>query len=318
MSIAGKLVGAVRFPGVAWSFSRVGYRRHARRFAPGDLEVSMAGKRCLVTGANAGLGLAIAEALARMDADLWLLCRNSDRGRAAAQRIDKLGAGSVKLEVVDVADVVSMQTLLSRMTLPCVDVLIHNAGALLDERADTRDGIEATLAVHVVGPQRLTHGLLTSLRAARDARVIYVSSGGMYSERLSVANLLDPPAPFDGVRAYAQAKRAQVELAELWAQREPSIGFFAMHPGWADTAGVRSSLPGFYRATKRWLRTPAQGADTAVWLAAVGAVPFSSGAFVFDRAEANRHLVPGTRSDVAERERLWEEVERLRVSAPPR
>ncbi len=315
MSVAGKLVGAMRFPGVAWSFSRLGYRRRARRFDLADLDVSLAGKRCLVTGANAGLGFAISEALARMNADLWLLCRNPERGMAAAQELEKLGSGSVRLEVVDVANADSVGNLLSRLELPCVDVLIHNAGVLLEQRADTRDGIEATLAVHVVGPQRLTHGLLEPLRAARSPRVIYVSSGGMYSERLSVADLLDPPAPFDGVRAYALAKRAQVVLTEIWAEREPTIGFYAMHPGWADTEGVRTSLPKFYKTTKRWLRTPAEGADTAVWLAAVGRIPFPSGAFVFDRQAAPRYLLPGTRTDPSERERLWTEVERLRGDA---
>ena len=67
---------------------------------------------------------------------------------------------------------------------------------------------------------------------------------------------------------YARTKRAQVILTELWAQRLQGTGVVvhAMHPGWADTPGVRSSLPRFYKATKPLLRTPGEGADTIVWL----------------------------------------------------
>jgi NAD(P)-dependent dehydrogenase (short-subunit alcohol dehydrogenase family) len=311
MSFAGKLVGALRFPGVAYSFSRLGYRRRARRWSDRPAEDALAGKTCLVTGGNAGLGFAAAAALAGMGAHVDLLCRSRERGAAAAAELAQLGAGSIGLEVVDLGDNESIDQLLARLAHPAIDVLIHNAGALLDRRVDTRDGLETTLAVHVVGPQRLTRGLLPRLKAAPAPRVIYVSSGGMYSERLSVAELLAPPTPFQGVRAYARAKRAQVALVEMWAAREPAIGFYAMHPGWADTEGVRTSLPGFYRATRRWLRSPAEGADTAVWLAASATLPMPSGAFVFDRRPAPRHIVPGTRADAAEHERLWSEVERL-------
>lgn len=308
MSLAATLAGALRLPGIAWSFSRAGYRAHARRFDPGDLAVSLAGKTCLVTGANKGIGFAIAGALAARDADVVLLCRDRERGSAAAERLAERGRGRVDLEVVDVSDLASVRALASRLAAPAVDVLVHNAGALFDERVATADGLERTFALHVVGPETLTRGLLARLRRAR-GRVIYLSSGGMYAERLDVAALLDPPSPFDGVRAYARAKRAQVVLAQMWAERAPDVSFYAMHPGWVNTAGVEAALPRFYRLTRPWLRTAEEGADTAVWLAATAALPVPDGAFVFDRAPAARYLVPGTREDAADRDALWSAVE---------
>ena len=71
-----------------------------------------------------------------------------------------------------------------------------------------------------------------------------MSSGGMYAERLDVDDLEMGPDDYDGVRAYARAKRAQVELTAEWARRGPaSVAFHALHPGWADTPGVVESLP---------------------------------------------------------------------------
>ena len=118
----------------------------------------------------------------------------------------------------------------------------------------------------------LTRSLLEPLRAGAPARVINVSSGGMYTQRLRADDLQSEQGEFDGAAVYARTKRAEVVLTELWAQRlDPAqITVHAMHPGWADTPGVKSSLPRFYRATKPLLRTPAQGADTIVWLGAAG------------------------------------------------
>ena len=328
MSILKRVLATFRMPGVAWSFSRIGYRRHARRFNPTDLDVSLAGRHYAVTGANTGIGFAIAKALAKREAHVLMLCRNKARGEAARQQIaeskeaSKYGSGSergsVRLEVVDVADPSSIDDFLARVSLPRLDALIHNAGALVHERIESPWGVELTFACHVLGPHRLTHGLRSHLeRAASEndtPRVIYASSGGMYWERLRVDHLLKPPQPFDGVRAYALAKRAQVVLAQQWAARWPHLRFFAMHPGWVDTQGVERALPRFYETTRRWLRRPEEGADTSVWLAASPSLDLENGAFVFDRAQAPRHLLPSTRADHSERSRLWEVVEDLALN----
>lgn len=304
MSLRKSIVGAARLPGLAWSFSRLGFERRADDFAAKELDVSLAGKTCLVTGANQGIGFAIARGLAERDADVMLLCRDRARGSAAAETLSKVGSGRVSLELVDISELGSVRSLLERLELPAVDVLVHNAGALFSVQRETSEGLERTAAVHVFGPDVLTRGLLEPLRERR-GRVITVSSGGMYSERLDVTDMLEPPLPFDGVRAYALAKRAQVVLGQEWAAREQAVDFYVMHPGWVDTVGVANGLPRFYRLTKPFLRTIEQGADSALWLATAVDLPIDRGAFVFDRAEARRHLLPGTRAHPSERERLW-------------
>src|SRR4029079_12715740 len=132
------------------------------------------------------------------------------------------------------------------------------------------DGSESTFATMVVGPFRLVAGLLPLLRRTGHARVVAVTSGGMYAQRLRLDDLQWERQPFVGARVYAHAKRAQVALVREWARRIPAdeITFAAMHPGWADTPGIKAALPGFSGLLGPLLRTPGEGADTTVWLAA--------------------------------------------------
>ena len=299
---------------IAFSFDRGGFRRHARRFDPRDLTADMTGRVCVVTGANAGIGRAMAMALAERGADLWMLCRDEDRGNEAVAAVRAAtGNPRVWLEVVNVAERDSVRACAARLGSRRVHVLIHNAGVLPAKREVTRDGIELTLATNVVGPFLLTHLLRPTLAAADDARVIFVSSGGMYTQRLSLGDLMWQERDFDGVSAYAQTKRMQIVLAEMMARRlgREGIGVHVMHPGWADTPGVRTSLPSFWRLWRHRLRTPEEGADTAVWLALAARGKLGSGRFWFDRTVQPTHLLPWTREAPHDRRRLWQMCMRL-------
>jgi NAD(P)-dependent dehydrogenase (short-subunit alcohol dehydrogenase family) len=270
-----------------------------------------------VTGANSGIGYETALALADLGAEVVLLCRSRERGEQAAERVrQQTGNPRVSVEVVDLSDLASVRAAAARLSAAPVDVLVHNAGALPDERIETPDGLELTLATHVVGPFLLTRLLRASLEKSPEARVVWVSSGGMYTRRLQLEDPNWTRRDYDGVIAYAETKRAQVVLSELWAEelRGSPIAVNAMHPGWADTPAVKSSLPRFHRITRNILRTPAEGADTVVWLAACPSLR-STGRFFFDREERRTHLLPFTRETVRDRRALWRLCERL--SAEP-
>jgi dehydrogenase/reductase SDR family protein 12 len=138
-----------------------------------------------------------------------------------------------------------------------------------------------------------------------------MSSGGMYTQKLDVDALDASTGSFDGTTAYARAKRAQVVLNAEWARRNPDlgVGFHALHPGWVDTPGLRSSLPGFARRLRRWLRTPEQGADTALWLAWTPDAPAPGGDFWHDRRRRHVVALPGTATPQEEADRLWSLLE---------
>jgi len=147
----------------------------------------------------------------------------------------------------------------------------------------------------------------------RGSRVIWVSSGGMYTRKLRADDLEYRKGDYSPATAYARTKRMQVVLADLWAQALAAGGVVvhSAHPGWVDTPGIAHSLPKFRTLTRPLLRTTQQGADTFVWLAAADAPARCTGRFWHDRRPRPRHYLPITRESDAERRALWSAVEAL-------
>lgn len=303
---------------VLGSFTRVGYEVRSRLDCWDSIgEHCMRGRTVVMTGATSGLGAAAARLLAEADASLFLVARDTTRARRTVDELDSLGAGEVSFVIADIAEMEAVRGAAEEILARCerIDVLIHNAGSL-DAGYDTNsDGRQRTVASQVYGPFLLTSILLAALRAAAPGRVITMSSGGMYTQRLDVDVLEMSPERYRGSVAYARAKRAQVALNELWSNRvtPKEVVFHALHPGWADTPGVAESLPRFRRIMGPLLRTPTQGADTLVWLAADDTeVPTSTGRFWHDRRPRCTHLPGplGPGETDAERQRLWQACER--------
>jgi NAD(P)-dependent dehydrogenase (short-subunit alcohol dehydrogenase family) len=141
----------------------------------------------------------------------------------------------------------------------------------------------------------------------------------MYTQKLDLDDLQLTAGTYVGPWAYARAKRAQVALVREWARRLRGTGVTinAMHPGWADTPGLAETLPGFHRLMGPFLRTPAEGADTVVWLGADPAAAATSGALFLDRRRRPFDRVPGTRLSAADRGRLWDAVVKLSGEPDP-
>lgn len=304
---------------VAPSWSRLGYlaRRHLYRWDATPLP-RLDGRVIVLTGFTSGLGLAAAEQLAALGAHLHLVGRSPDKVRDVSAAVRGAG-GQVTTSVADLSDLDDVRRLAAEVAAAHdqVDVLVHNAGALTRTRSTSPQGIETTVAAQVVGPFLLTTLLVPQLEAADAGRVLTMASGGMYAERLDVDDLEMGPDDYDGVRAYARAKRAQVELTAEWARRGPaSVAFHALHPGWADTPGVVDSLPTFHKLTRPVLRSPDEGADTLVWMAAAPAAELgASGGFWLDRRRRNSTKVPWTHTPPGERAKLWAWCEQ-RATAP--
>ncbi len=315
MSIsAARLADTLLEDTVVGSFSRIGLSVRSRllpEFGAGD-RPSLAGRVVLITGATSGIGRSAATALARLGGDVHFLARDPARAAQAQRQIaadsghDAISYGLADLDDLDSVRAFARDFSDSRDRL---DVLVHNAGSIHPDYGATSAGTELTVAGQVIAPFALTGLLLPLLRSAAPSRVITVSSGGMYTQRLDLQTLQMAEPGYNGVTAYARAKRAQVALSREWARRLAGTGVacHAMHPGWVDTPGLVASLPGFHRLSRPILRSADQGADTIVWLATADPGLLGSGRFWHDRRPRPEYLLPWTReSDPATAARLWD------------
>ena len=292
---------------VAGSFSSTGIavRRRLARWAPYD---RLDGRVVVLTGGTSGIGAAAVVELARLGATVHLVGRDRSRAEAVRDRAEAAAPGTTTFTLADLGDPADVRRLAASLAdrYGRIDVLIHNAGALSTTYRRAPDGTESTVAVQVLAPFLLTGLLRHRLGTDGDAgpsRVLTVTSGGMYGQRFDLDRLEQSEPDYHGVTAYARAKRAQVVLTGEWSRRAPvtEVAAHAMHPGWVDTPGLGSGLPGFHRLMGPLLRTPAQGADTLVWLAGCADAVRSGGDLWLDRRRRSPYHLPWTWTPPARR-----------------
>lgn len=308
-SLADKLI----IPGL-WRFTRFGYSKSRKRWKP--VSAYLGEKHALVTGATSGVGLAAATALADLGARVTLVARDKEKAEAVAGDIRRqTGSSKISVELCDLSVIAQVHALADRLLAADIplDILVNNAGALFNPRQQTAEGFEVSFALLLLSPYVLTERLQPLLAKSEAARVVNVSSGGMYTQKIHPQDLQSNLGTYSGSVAYARAKRGLMILTQEWARRwcEDGITVNAMHPGWADTPGVEASLSTFYRVTRSLLRSPEEGADTAVWLAAATEAGKISGKFWLDREPHPCHIFRRTQETPGERAQLLSSLQEL-------
>ena len=274
----------------------------------------MQGQVCVITGATSGIGKAAAAALARQGAEVIVVGRDPGRAEATAAAIQADGAPPPKVEIADLARLDQVRALAGRLnqTLDRVDVLINNAGLVLNERQVTPDGYEHVFAVNHLAPFLLTNLLRPKLTASAPARVITVSSDAHTAARLD----LDDPNLEHGWsswRSYSNSKLANILFTRELARRLDGTGVTAncLHPGVVRTGFGRDARPLMrvgITIAKPFMLSPDRGADTMVYLASSPDVAAKTGGYYVKRQL--REPSAAARDDGLAR-RLWEVSERL-------
>ncbi|MEY2548423.1 MAG: hypothetical protein QOD64_1005 [Verrucomicrobiota bacterium] len=223
-------------------------------------------KTALVTGANKGIGFEVARELARMGFRVFLGARNAKAGRAAAEKLES--EGEVVFLEIDISNEKSIAGAADELARQSehLDVLINNAGILLDEDKSaltlTPDIFEKTLRTNTLGPWLVAEAFAPLLKKGREPRIVNVSSGGGQLE-----DGADGWAP-----AYCVSKTALNGVTVQLAAALPKFAVNSVCPGW-----VRTDMGG-----ENATRSVAEGAATIVWLAT--AAPHDlTGKFVKDR-----------------------------------
>ncbi|MFZ0492633.1 MAG: SDR family NAD(P)-dependent oxidoreductase, partial [Acidimicrobiia bacterium] len=162
------------------TFTNLGYLLHARRFEP--IHADLSGRVAVVTGANGGLGLETTRQLAAYGAHVVMVGRNKNKLQKASESIE----GQTSIAVADLSLLGDIRRLADHIleSTRRIDILINSVGVLLPERTTTEEGLEATFVTDLAGHFLLTNLLLPRLVASAPARVVNVSSGGMYSARI--------------------------------------------------------------------------------------------------------------------------------------
>jgi dehydrogenase/reductase SDR family member 12 len=310
---AAALIDTVLDRTVAPGYTSIGHavRRRLPTWPADAAPGSLRGRHVVVTGASSGLGTQVALDVAALGAHVHLVVRDLDKARPVLEQLrrDSGDAGADgTLWRCDLGDLDAVRTLARDMARELdekgrqLHALVHNAGAMPPERTESPQGHELTMSLHVLAPVLLTEELLPAM--GPDARVVLVTSGGMYAQRLRADDPDYLRGDYSPTTAYARSKRAQVELLPVLQERWSRLSVWATHPGWADTPGVVESLPTFHKITGPLLRDPAAGADTTSWLVAVEPAPAGGGLW-HDRRARPTALTPGTRTSEADRQALW-------------
>jgi NAD(P)-dependent dehydrogenase (short-subunit alcohol dehydrogenase family) len=246
----------------------------------------LAGKTCLVTGANSGIGKETAIALAQMKARLVMVCRNKDKGEAARRDIvTKTGEEPVDLLICDLSSLAEVRRLAAEVQgrYKRLDVLVNNAG-LFSLSGKTVDGFETTLAVDYLAPFLLTNLLLELLKSSAPSRIVNVSSVAHFGGHIDL-DAIAKGGGATGWGAYSNSKLALVMFTRELSRRlrGTSVTANCLHPGAVATNIWR--IPSV--VVRPFLKSAKEGAETSIYLASAPEVEDVSGEYFDNRAVKN-------------------------------
>jgi NAD(P)-dependent dehydrogenase (short-subunit alcohol dehydrogenase family) len=272
---------------------------------------SMTGKTVLITGGTGGIGRAAATALASMGARVGITGRDRTRaGEAAAAIARESGNPGVDVFVGDLSSQAEVRRLAAEVlaTYPRLDVLLNNVGGFWAHRHETADGLEHTFALNHLAPFLLTSLLQDRLIASAPARIVTVSSGAQSMGTIDFDDLMGE-RKYSGQDAYNRSKLANVMFTYELARRLEGTGVTAnaLHPGVTNTAfstedPARAFAP-IVALMRPFMKSPARGADTAVYLASSAEVEGVTGRYFADRKAKTSN--PSS-YDTATTARLWQ------------
>lgn len=244
------------------------------------------GKLAIVTGANSGMGMATAAALADEGARVVMLCRSEQRGREALTKLREQKNRQLELMLCDLGDYASIRSFAAQIKAKYkrIDILVNNAGFISLDRQETKEGLERQFGINHIGHFLLTTELLE--RMGEGSRIVVVASGAHKLGRIHFEDI-NLTKGYNVVKAYSQSKLANVLFTRELARRlkDKGITVNCCHPGAVATNMGVDRETGFGKTVTGMLRpffqTPAEGARTALFLATDASVQNVTGEYFY-------------------------------------
>ena len=290
---------------VVFSFDKTGYLRHKAKFKEDLSQKTLANKISLVTGGTSGIGGEVSKELSSLGSKVFVTGRNKQKGNY----FEKTNL-NVSFHALDMANWTDLDDFCKNSD--CYDYIVLNAGGMPEKLVLNDFDLEHQCASQLLGHYFLIYLLSEYGKINKNARIIWVSSGGMYLKKLDVDSLF-LNQEYDKVATYANVKRAQITLVEEICKQDRWKNFqiITMHPGWVATTGLKDSLPGLFSMMKNRLRDLEEGADTIIWLL-LTKVNLKSGGFYFDRKITSPYLSNSFNPSREQRKILLEKIENYR------
>ena len=284
----------------------------------------MQGKTVLITGADGAIGRETTRGIARTGATVVMACIDRAQAEPVCSALQR-ETGNTRISVmqIDLAHLASIRDCAARFSREHqhLHVLVNNAGIYAHTRQETRDGFERTMGTNYLGPFLLTNLLVPLLRQTPGARIVNVASNAFSQGRIDIHDL-HFRKKYQGFKAYAASKLAVVLFTrELAGRLQPAgVTVNALHPGHVATA-IWNIWPGkWYQAVldmiiRRLMSTPAQGAQTSIYLATADEVQGLTGMY-FDNKKPRD--ISSKCTDAQLQKALWQLSEALTgVQWPP-
>jgi dehydrogenase/reductase SDR family member 12 len=285
---------------IYYSFDKRGYLRHEAKFDEKYNFIS--GAHALITGGTSGIGQAASLELSKQGVLVQVTGRSINKGNSAVASHE--GISFIPWDMSNWEQIDSIVD-----STPLLDYVVLNAGGMPQNYEKNKASVELQFASQLFGHYYLIKKLKIKNKLKKDARIVWVTSGGMYLSKLNLETIFDNPN-YDKVTTYANVKRAQVTLLPHLKEEFCDQTVTAMHPGWAATPGVSNSIPEFDKKMQGRLRSPLQGADTILWLLGTKKEVISGG-FYFDRKKVKTNLIWFTRPTNKQRIKLIELLNRF-------
>ena len=282
---------------VLFSFDQTGFKRHQKYFTEDIYNLKLSNKNVLVTGATAGIGENLASSISKLGPNVFITGRNHQKGLDFESHNK-----NSKFISLDMANWKAIHEFAK--DAPVFDFLVFNAGGMPEKMSENEDGVEFQSASQLFGHYYLLTWLKAFNKLSPKARIVWVSSGGMYLRQLDLGSLIKN-LKYEKVDTYANVKRAQVTLVEELSKLNEwrDFNIYSMHPGWVGTEGLKEALPKFYNFMKNRLRSASEGADTILWCL-FSKNPPESGGFYFDRKKVSPYISKKYNPSNAERSAL--------------